>query len=345
MENANTATQGLSNATPKAENVQTYVTSITCSIRRKPNTVGLPGQDPNERRYRIGASLDIRSNGNKKGVTDKLELLFMPSILGVSHNDPTFRRVVDEYWSGISRFIPADESFLKEHEKGEVLKITFDIVGQTRKEKIAGLSNIEQKVEYLNTLLVTNVVGTDKPLATLREECISDFLLLNYCLKYNKVANRAEDMDNSPKIDFYLFEKSVAIKNQLSFIDLRSKSMKLFESLSDDTRKIQAILLMFNDSPDNYETSEDMLLAIDSHYNASQQSMKNFVAFAEDSLWEIKYIINKALKSNKLKNPKGTSAIYYNDILVGMSLDEASAYLLNNEKGKIIKDSLERETK
>jgi hypothetical protein len=345
MENANTAKSTLSNATVEQDAAQTYLTSITCSIRRKPNTVGLPGQDPNERRYRIGASLDTRSNGNKKGVTDKLELLFMPSILGVSHNDPTFRRVVDEYWSGISRFIPADEPFLKDHEKGEVLKITFDVVGKIRKEKIANLGSIEEKVDYLNTLLVTTIKDTTLPLAVLREECISDFLLLNYCLKYNKVANRAEDMDNSPRIDFYLFEKSVAIRNQLSLIDLRSKAMKLYESLQSDVRKVKAVLLMFKDSPDNYETDEDMLLAIDSHYNASLQSLNNFVSFVEDDSWEIKYIINNALKTNKLKSPKGSSAIYYNDVLLGMSLEEAAVYLLTTEKGKVVKDSLDRESK
>ena len=73
--------------------------------------------------------------------------------------------------------------------------------------------------------------------------------------------------------------------------------------------------------------------------------METLVTFAKDTEWETKYLINLSIKLNKLKNPTNTTAIYYNDIMLGITLEDAVLYLNNDVKGISIKDALTRETK
>lgn len=336
----------------------TYLCKIQCSIRRKPSTVGLPGQDPAERVYKIGASLDSRTRGNLKGISGELETKYMPEIIGLGHNDPLFRKGIEEYWSSISRVVPHDESYQKEHEKGLVLEIQFHILGKVRKDRFDSLISVEEKLNHLNELVlkykkdpITNV-DTNQALAIINSESIANYLLLNYCLKYSKVANRLADVDNSPKIDFYIFEKNVAVANQLNLIDLREKAMTIYQSLKEEPRKIDAILLHFNEDPTKYDDTIEKLLRIDELYNlgANDKSnpasnMKKFVAFASDTKWETKYVISNALINDKLRSPVNTSAIYFGDVFLGMNIDDASLFLDSDESGKKIKETLLRELK
>ena len=152
---AETNTQTSNAGTSKPIDNNVYLCRIECAIRRKPNTIGLPGQDPAERTYRIGASLDNKTRGNLKGITDLLETKFMPEIIGLSINDPLYRKGIEDYWSSISKVVPHDEITLKEHEKGLVIKIEFHVIGKSRKESFDALPSIVAKVEQLNKLLVT----------------------------------------------------------------------------------------------------------------------------------------------------------------------------------------------
>lgn len=349
-------TQGTSNGTsqqaaPAATMVadnKSYLCTVQCAIRRKPNLIGLPGQDPAERIYRIGASLDGRTKGNLKGISGELEIKFMPEVVGISANDPGFRRAIEEYWSSIGKAVPADEPFLRDHEKGIKLSLEFRVIGKAKKEQFDAILKVEEKMETLNKWLVTTVgkeTNNPLPVAVLDHDSISDYLLLNYCLKYSKVANSFEDIDKSPKIDFYIFEKAVSVKNQLSVIDLRQKAMSLYQDLDGNDRKIDAILLMFEEDLSNFDNQVDKLLRIDELYNAAPlDNMKKFVAYAQDEAWETKYLVKLAIKLNKLRNPVNTNAIYYGDVLIGTSLEDSVLFLNNDVKGKEIKTVLLKET-
>lgn len=334
-----------------------YLCKIECSIRRKPSTVGLPGQDPAERVYKIGASLDSRTRGNLKGISGDLENMFMPEIIGLGVNDPLFRKGIEEYWSSISRVVPHDEKTQKEHEMGLIITINFHLLTKARKERFDALVTVQEKMELLNKLLVTyrkdaNGNETTQPVASLQSEFVANFLLLNYCLKYSKVANNITQVDASPKIDFYIFEKAVSVKNQLNLIELRKEAMIIYQSLEEEPKKIDAVLLHFNEKPSDYDNSIDKLLRIDELYNLRSEdksnpasNMKKFVDFASDKRWETKYIISSALLNNKLRSPVNTSAVYYGDIYLGSNLEESAMYLDSEDKGKEIKQILLRELK
>ena len=335
---------GTSVATPSKQDTNKYICTIQCAIRRRPGLVALPGQDPAERVYKIGASLDARTRGNLKGISGDLEAKFMPELVGVSINAPEFRKSVEVYWSSISRPVPADEPFLKDYEKGIPINIKFTVVGQARKERIDNTIKVEEKIELLNKYLLTSTNKEDNtPLAILDFDSLSDYLLLSYALKYSRVANSYEDIDKSAKIEFYVFEKAVSVKNQLTMIELRAEAMSLYQVLQGNEKQIDAVLLLFDIDINQYDNITDKLLKVDELYNESPAKMKTFVDYLKDEKWETKYLIAKAINLNKLRKPTNTTAIYYGDALLGTSVDEAVLFLLNDEKGKTIYTSLIQE--
>jgi hypothetical protein len=344
MENTNnTNPTGTSNGNQPKVDSSKHLCTIQCAIRRRPGLVALPGQDPAERVYKIGASLDNRTKGNLKGISGDLELKFMPEIVGLSANDPQFRRAVEEYWSSIGRPVPADEPFLKDHEKGIKINIQFHILGEARKQKFAKLLKVEEKIEQLNIWLVTKN-ASDEYIATLDFDSVSDYLLLTYSLKYSKVANTFEDVDKSPKIEFYIFEKEVSVKNQLSAIELRKSALRAYQDLEENQKQVDAVLLLFEKNPNDFDNLIDKLLAIDELYNESPAKMKIFVDYVGDSNWELKALVRKAITTNKLRTPVNSTAVYHGDTLLGVTLEEAVLFLKNEEKGKAIYANLLKET-
>jgi hypothetical protein len=317
---------------------------LQCCIRRKPLSMGLPGQDPAERIYKIGSSLDSRAKGNLKGISGDLELKFMPEIVALSSNDPQYRTAIDEYWSSISATVPPDEPFLAEHLMGVPIKLVFKVLGKARKEKVENYVTIEERLKVLNQFLLetTEINGKDVDCAVLEYESISDYLLLSYSLKYSRVANRVEDIDKSAKIWFYIFEKAIAVKDQLNFVEMAQKAMKLYGVVSTDDNKLSRILLGFNKVPKTYENTTDKALEVFTLYNANKESLKLFVELAEDKDWETKYLIASGVSEQKLRKHKNSTAIYYGDTLIGMDEQDAVT-MLDSENGKVIKEALLKE--
>lgn len=332
---------------PKDNNY--YNCTIQCCIRRKPNMMSLPGQDPAEKIYRIGSALDSKTRRDLKGISGDLERMFMPSIVGLSSNDPKFGEAVSEYWSSIARVVPHDEPFLKDYEKGIKFNIIVRVLGKAKKERLDALGKVNEKIEWLNENLIKSQLTPigekteERYFAILEHDSISDFLFLNYCLKYPKVANNFESVNNSPKIEFYIFEKELAVKTQLSLIDLRNKAIDCYRALESDEMRINSVLLSFNKNPKDFDTITDKLIELDDIYIKNPDSMRKFIKYCDDSNWKIKYLINKAVLEQKLRIPVNSSAIYYNDTLLGMNIEEASIFLTTDVKGKEIYEGLNRE--
>ena len=64
----------------------------------------------------------------------------MPSIIGINYTDNHFQKEINEYWGNIGVLIPADESHLREDEKGKVIRFTILVKGKALKETIEGAS-------------------------------------------------------------------------------------------------------------------------------------------------------------------------------------------------------------
>lgn len=324
----------------RAATDKTFAFNLQCSIRRKPGLVGLPGTDPNDRIYKVGASFDQTTKKNLKGVEGKLEEMFMPSIIGLGYTDTTFQTQVDDYWGNLSVFIPADDTFLKNEEKGKVLKMSFEIKGEALKNKVEATADIEDKVFMLKA-------GIEKGTITISHKSISDFIFLCYCLRYSRVAKTVTLLEKSPKILFYIFNKNSAVQSKLSSIELRNKAIASFNAIKDNEHKVNQVLMMFNHLPDSFDSLNDKIIVLDEEYNKSTDNMKRFVDYEQDSNLSVKYLITYAVKKGKLNNPSNTEAYYYNQVLIGRTLDEAVLFLTDtgNTDARLIKDTLERELK
>lgn len=321
------------------ENEVKHTILLQCAIRRRPNLVGLPGTDPNERNYKIGAAIDRRTRKNLKGVDGILEQKFMPGIIGINATDNNFQDKVNEYWGNIGVLVPADETFLKEEEKGLVLKAVFTVAGLALKQKLEEEKDIAKKVEMLCDGLIKGVITIDY-------SSIPDFILLCYTLKYNRVAKDVSLLGMSPKILFYVYNKAIAVKAQLSLIDLRSKAISAFNAVMNDEKQLNYLLVMFDLLPDNYRDINDKLIALDTAYNKSTADMTKFVHLADDKNLNLKYLITYAIKKGKLNKPVNTESIYYNQELIGKDLDDAVRYLKqDNPDSRKIKETLIREIK
>ena len=313
---------------------------IQCAIRRKLSLVGLPGADPNERIYKLGSSLDSKTGKNLKGIEGELEKKYMPSIIGINYTDNHFQKEINEYWGNIGVLIPADESHLREDEKGKVIRFTILVKGKALKETIEGEGDIEKKLNIINS-------GIEKGIINLEQESdISDYLLLNFALKNKEVAKDISLANNSPKIKYYLFNKNIAVKQRMNIIQLKSKAMDLFTEVQNDDNKVNALLVMFGLLPTDFDTAMDRVIALDAEYSKSPETMQKFVDYASDEDLDLKYLIKLATKKGKVTNPSNTDAYYYNQVLLGKNINEAVLFLKDDaSENRNIKSALEREVK
>lgn len=314
--------------------------SIQCCIRRKPSLVGLPGSDPKERMYKIGSSIDTVSKKSLKGVTGEVEKKYMPLIVGINSTDNDFQTRVNEYWANIGVFIPADDPNLKAEQQGKVINIKLTVKGGVLKNKIESETDIAKKIEFINDGISNNLI-------TLAEDAVTDYILLCYCIKYSRVAKDISLLHMSPKIFFYIYNRTTATKVQLSSIEIRNKAINFFMKIKDNEDKVNQLLVMFNLLPTNYETLDDKIIALDEIYNKTQANMEKFANLENDSTLALKYLVIYATKKGKLHNPELTDAYYYNQVLLGKTLDDSVRFLADksNTEAQQIRETLEREIK
>ena len=317
-----------------------YRITIQCAIRRKLSLVGLPGANPAERVYRLGSCIDIKTSKNLKGVEGAVEKLLMPQIIGINSTDNNFQTKINEYWGDIGVLIPADEDHLKEDEKGKVIRFSIIVTGSVLKQTIEGENDIERKVAIINKGLADNTISFEL------ESDVPDFLLLSFALRNKEVAKDISLVNNSPKIKYYLFNKTTAVKQRWNVIELKQKAMEMFTTIQNDDNKVNSLLIMFNLLPTDYDTAMDRVIALDAEYSKSVETMQRFVDYASDENLELKYIIKLATKKGKLNSPSNTDAYYYGQILLGKNIDEAVLYLKSDEpENKGIRSTIEREIK
>lgn len=313
---------------------------IRCSIRRKPSTGGLPGTDPSDRTYKIGSSLNAVSKKCVKGIDGELEKIIMPSIIGIGATENNFQREVDEYWNNIGVIIPPDEEAGKEEDKGKVLNLLFIVNGTALKETIEKAIDIESKFYTIANGIVEGTIEIENT------DMYFDFIFLGFCLKNKEVANDVDMMWYSPKIKYYIFNKSITTNKKYNMIELKDKARPLFSELKNDDMKLNAMLMMFNLLPSAYTTAMDKVVALDEVYDKSAESLHAFITFAKDADLDLKYLIKLAVKKNKITNHTGTEAYYYNQILLGRTLDDTVLFLKELQpENQNIRKALEREIK
>lgn len=313
--------------------------SFVTSIRRKQSSEmkGLPGEEYDARNYRVGSSLDRQTGKTLKGINGNLEKLLMPQIVATSDNAYEFMSRVDTYWSNIGVPIPADDVNKEEVEQGKVLDIKFKVAYTVLKDRFFSQPSITTKIAYLCNIL-------ERGEAELEYQSIGDFLLLTYCLKYSRVANDIKDVNKSGNIYFYLYEKSSAIATKLTALEKKNKANQLFASIQNDEAKLNSALLALKQDYTLYKTLEEKVLKVDEVYNVNDTTRDTFILTVEDKNWKTKYLILTAVNTGRLRNLPNTTIYYYNDKMIGNSLDETVHFLNSPDADNVqILATLERE--
>lgn len=310
--------------------VQEYRSTLELSIRRKNQETGLPGDDPTAQNLRIGSSL--KGKGPLSGLTYDEEKKYLPEIINLSPTDNEWRREVKEYWNNISERVPHDSEGTNSRLPGRLIKFTVIFNNEKDKLDFEKAQDFETKAEISKKGLVL-------------PEDVADYVLFRYCLVYARVSNNKKDMYKSAKIDFYLYSQEVEIKKKYTLFQQQTRARNLFVSILDDSNKIDAIMRMFGENPDDdftYPHKEDKHLKID---ELISKEPARFINYANDKSLKEKALISKALELNILFKPANTQSYYFGkdkDLLLGNTLEETVLFLKKDEpKNKQVLESLE----
>ena len=293
----------------------TYKVTESLSIRVKP-TFYFQGSDPSTHNVKIGSSL--KGSNPLKGLSFEEEIKYLPEIINISPDDVEWRRAVRDYWNNISVKIPTDEA--SETADNLVKKLSFTIL--FKNEKLFNLYNEAKDFQEKSKVAEQGEII----------EGVPDYVLFKYCLVYNRVANKASDMNKSNNIWFYLYSKNVEIKQNHINLQYKLKAGNKFSEILTDVTKIDGLLRMFNISPSLYDSIQEKHIALQSFVDTKP---KEFLAFINDRNLEIKSILFEAVEKGIIHNPKNTDSYYYgsnNEIVLGHTIDDVVLKLGSEEK-------------
>lgn len=312
-----------SNATKEAVNINREIT-IKCAIRRKPNLPkGIPGESPLHRTYKLAAGLAKGGRGPVKGITGDVERIIMPQVVNVAPNEPEFYNKVNSYWNEIGVAIPSDEEATTSKEKGKQIEIKA-LLSDKAKIQFEKASTVEEQFKVLEKA-IENKHGFIIP------DYIPDFLLLSFAIVRSTVANRFEDISKSARILFYISDTNTSIKQQMSLIELITEANKLFNLVTEDDIKVKSLLTLLKVDLGDLDTKEERIITLHGEYTKPHNVAK-FLEYVKDRDILYKYLVTSAINEQKLREQPNTGNIYYNDILIGRSLEEAVLYLKSEEK-------------
>lgn len=289
-----------------------------------PTKVKTAGETTNDSLLKIGSS--FKGNSVLRGLTFDEESRLLPNILGVSSDSPNWEKTTLNYWANITKEIPSSGLELE--------------VGLMYKTK--------QDYEYDLELNVNeNGVKEDHKGIPIN---LSDYILYRYCLLYSRVANSIEDIDKSPKIEFYLYNKDKEISDKKIVLDLKRKAMQHLYANISDRQWVDFVLrvLIASDKSNKIQVtdinkfSEDEKdIALD---NYLVENPTKFLAIAQDKNLEMKSFVEVCIATNKLQRIPNTDTISMDGNLLGNTTNEAILFLTNPKNNQVL-NTLKAQTK
>lgn len=261
------------------------------------------GDDPAYYKRKIGSML----NGHMCLTEEEIKQ-FLPDIIGVSASHHEFMKEVKLYFSNIGVEVP-----------------------------IGGL-DLEVGWSY------TSKEAADKGDKTGgRPIRLADYILYRYCLKYSHVANSEEDVDASPKIEFYISDPQAEEKKMFERSTLNRKAMRYSLELASDKAMLDNILTMYDMNP-SFMSDEAKIVFIDEkttpltpEQDPDNEKIKKFISFYEDKRLTRKAFIMRAMNMGILRRVENTDTIMYGDAQrLGTSMDATVEFFTNEANAKLV---------
>lgn len=303
-----------------------HLSKVELSIRRK-DSIGLPGDDPTLHNLKIGSALKAKSNTPLRGLEYGEEVKYLPEVIGYAPTDNDWRRKTSDYWNDISVVVPAD-GMTAQALQGKIVTFTVAFENESDKKNFESVFNFEEKASILRKL---DEEGKCEIVAG-----INDYILFRYCLVYSKVANRIEDVNKSPKIQFYLYSKQNEIKSNHIALKARVKANNKFAEILMKEEIINAVLLLFGQDISAFEELSEKHIVLEGLIKVNPAK---FLAFVEDSQLEVKAKIKRAVELRIIHNPANTDSYYYgeqSEVNLGSSLNDAVLFWKNEKNAQVI---------
>jgi len=272
------------------ENIGSRFVTLKAKV---PNFV-LPGEILEDMTQKVGGSLT--SGGvPRSGLSPDEEKLYLPDVIGISTNSPTWNTEVRKYWNNITKIVP--------YPNGIELQI--------------GMKETE--------------IGGKKTTFPIN---LNDYVLWRYLMVYNQCANNKEESKKSNKIRFYLEDKQTEVDSQRRLIDIKNKASLEFIKVTQDERALDDILLlMFDydetrvvstyDSIDGLTISEK-IIELDKFVS---QTPSVFYQKATDKQLVMKAFITRCISKGFLQKIPNTGIIVYDNEEVGVTIQDAVIFL------------------
>lgn len=274
----------------------------------------------------IGSS--FRSTGGYvTGLTLEEERRFLPSIIGVSVNDPGWDAAVKAYYQNLSVPVPLIT--------GLVLEAGYIYPD----EKSAEAGQKEQESEWQKHVRIRETEARHYNMSFSTRNAkgnpisLSDYILYRYCLEYGDVANRPEDAYNTNKIRFVMSSEEAERKTREIALSSKKKATSHFLSLVAEKPQDLLDIVAVLELPE-VRHEKDALALEDFMYNWVQNNPEAYLNVALDAKLKSKATISRAIDHGVLRRIPNTSVIMYDDIELGKNMNEAISFLnadLNKE--------------
>lgn len=248
--------------------------------------------------YVIGSSI----NASKTLTLEETEA-YMPYIVNIKADSPSFSSAVNTYWSSINVPIPSNEI-------GKELEIGFRYKDEETAKK--GEAATEQTKYKFGTPIN-----------------IEDYVLYRYCLVYGRVANTFDDRYKSNNILFYIEDKELQLRQKKEQQKLENDALANYLELLKDKQKTKYVAFMLGIPVEISDIYSLQTLIKEEMFN----SPSKFMSIVSDKLLTEKCVIKASLNNPKapISQPSYSSVIIYNNDTLANSIDDL-ALAFNSKK-------------
>ena len=265
---------------------------------------------------------------------------YMPSIIGLSTNNPDFVRRVKEYFSNI-QCIVNDEvklnvSFIYNTKKDYLtFKKRFDDI-ETRFERAIGdrtnlatiKSELKRKCDAINAI-ESEKYKYGHPVS------LEEYLLYRHCILYKDVAKDTALINSDPSYRFFIKDDEKENERKKILLNNSIKAMNEFVKLAADPVKLKSVYINVvrynNDNMDVALTKSDDEVK-EYVMNFVNTNSDKFNKFVSDKNIDMKAFIEKLIVTGDLVRSDFNQQISTSDgIFIGANMNDAVAYFSNKE--------------
>jgi hypothetical protein len=289
---------------------------------------------------KIGSAY-TRNGSILRGLNKLEEKMYLPRILGISENDVTFEKHVEEFWLNINVTVPANNR----EGKGGGLKLEVGFEYDSQADAKKGQEEAQKEAHRFEQWKESvdkgkGVVRRFREDFTIRQEVgrpinVHDYILYRYCLVYSVVALDVKYIDNSAKIRFYIVDASANLKINHSKLLVKKDATLAFAELLGDRDRVGFVLDVMkkqinavqtaNKREYKVTTEDEKDILLDAVVTAHPSK---FLEVVKDENLVIKAFVEQCVNYDILRRIPHTDTIYYGDnTKIGNNLNEAVMFL------------------